>query len=60
MNLPFNKIQNENDNNYAGFDHEDLNIDFDDNKIFDYTFIKKVKINSPHQVLKIPKIKIKR
>ena len=41
VNLPFNKIQNENDNNNAGFDHEDLNIDFDDNKILIINLSKK-------------------
>ena len=59
VNLPFNKIQNENDNNFAGFDHKELNVDFDNNKIYDYRYIKNKKIYSPHQILQIPKVKIK-
>lgn len=60
VNLPFNKIQNENDNNSAGFDYKELNFDFDNNKIYDFKSIKINHINSPHQILDVSKVKLKK
>ena len=59
VNLPLNKVQNENDNKFGGLDYNDLNKDFDNNEIYDFQSIQVENINSPHQILDLRKIKIR-
>ena len=59
VNLPFNKVQEENNNKSAGYDHNDLNNDFDNDQYFDFNAIKIQDVHSPHQIFHVPKQKIK-
>lgn len=58
INLPFNKVQNENNNKYGGQVSNILNKDFDDDKYFNFDEIKIKDIYSPHQILEVPKQKL--
>ena len=58
VNLPFNKVQNDNNNKFGGFDYNDLDEDYDNGLIYDFKSIKIKDINSPHQILDVPKINI--
>ena len=50
--------QNDNNNKFGGFDYNDLDDDYDNGLIYDFKSIKIKDINSPHQILDVPKINI--